>query len=129
MQLILLQLFYHTRLIQGLVIGGQSKSSICKDSLQFDNGVHLSGVGQTDLTHEISTTFVFTTCSCFRLFARKGGKGKSQILLQPGFHKIQLGKVGSVAKASCSWEKYSRIYYSNKQFKQVITTCSYAVSF
>ena len=65
----------------------------------FQNGSEMINVNESQLNIEIiSSRVILNGCGCFRLFEKRNGKGKSQLIKRHGWQKIVIKAIKSITK-------------------------------
>jgi hypothetical protein len=93
---------YSTSGIYPQVFEDQRSRSDCRGTLTFRNGSGLINVNESQLNIEIiSRRVILNGCGCFRLFEKRNGKGKSQLIKRHGWQKIVIKTIKSITKIKC----------------------------
>ena len=100
--ILLLVLMYFMSVIYPQVFEDQRIRADCRGTLTFRNGSGLTNVNESQLNIKImSTRVMLSGCGCFRLFEKRNGKGKSQLIKRQGWQKIALKTVKSITNIIC----------------------------
>ena len=68
----------------------------------FQNGSEMINVNESQLNIEIiSSRVILNGCGCFRLFEKRNGKGKSQLIKRHGWQTIVIKTIKSITKIIC----------------------------
>ena len=99
---LLLVLMCFTSVINPQVFEDQRIRADCRGTLTFRNGSGLTNVNESQLNIKImSTTVLLNGCGCFRLFEKRNGKGKSQLIKRHGWQRIVIKTIQSITKIKC----------------------------
>ena len=101
--ILLLVLLCFTSVLHMLVLEDNIAMPDCKGSLVFHT---MTGERRTVVYSEgevfiVARTVRLAGCGCYRVFARKYGRGRSQVITRQGLHRIVLRTIQSVTRIEC----------------------------